>query len=260
MQRAAQRLKQTGAAVAKKGPPTGNGRDPAPQARRWPPPSDDELAAFYADLVNSDRFLPPSTISNTMRDAMLARAGHARAPARARGAVNGMVSRPRHGLSLCAGGGGLDMGLMLAEPGYHTRASSNGRTGRTGCPHRSPARGILRPGPDLDRPAQLRRPALPRGLRHRPRRISLPALQRRRESAAAPTIPATSGPTSPASSGMPPRMGLPRKRRRSRHPRARDRPARALGHGLHACGGSVQRGRSRRAAPAAAHLHPGPHR
>ncbi len=35
--------------------------------------SPDELAAFYADLVNSDRFLPGSTISNTMRDAMLAR-------------------------------------------------------------------------------------------------------------------------------------------------------------------------------------------
>ena len=49
-------------------------------------------------------------------------AGHAGTPARARGAVNGMVSRPRHGLSLCAGGGGLDLGLMLAEPGYHTRA------------------------------------------------------------------------------------------------------------------------------------------
>ncbi|NTT87981.1 DNA cytosine methyltransferase [Tabrizicola sp. SY72] len=32
-----------------------------------------------------------------------------------------MVSRPRHGLSLCAGGGGLDLGLMLTEPGYHTR-------------------------------------------------------------------------------------------------------------------------------------------
>ncbi|TMV83809.1 DNA cytosine methyltransferase [Thioclava sp. BHET1] len=32
-----------------------------------------------------------------------------------------MVSRPRSGLSLCAGGGGLDMGLMLAEPGFHTR-------------------------------------------------------------------------------------------------------------------------------------------
>ncbi|NCQ25797.1 MAG: DNA cytosine methyltransferase [Roseovarius sp.] len=33
-----------------------------------------------------------------------------------------MVSRPRHGLSLCAGGGGLDLGVMLAEPGFHTRA------------------------------------------------------------------------------------------------------------------------------------------
>ncbi len=33
-----------------------------------------------------------------------------------------MASRPRHGLSLCAGGGGLDLGLMLTEPGYHTRA------------------------------------------------------------------------------------------------------------------------------------------
>ncbi|MBS3979022.1 MAG: DNA cytosine methyltransferase [Rhodobacteraceae bacterium] len=33
-----------------------------------------------------------------------------------------MVSRPRHGLSLCAGGGGLDLGIMLAERGYHTRA------------------------------------------------------------------------------------------------------------------------------------------
>jgi len=35
--------------------------------------------------------------------------------------VNDMVPRPRNGLSLCAGGGGLDMGLMLAEPGFHTR-------------------------------------------------------------------------------------------------------------------------------------------
>lgn len=32
-----------------------------------------------------------------------------------------MVPRPRNGLSLCAGGGGLDMGLGLAEPGFHTR-------------------------------------------------------------------------------------------------------------------------------------------
>lgn len=33
-----------------------------------------------------------------------------------------MVLRPRNGLSLCAGGGGLDMGLGLAEPDFHTRA------------------------------------------------------------------------------------------------------------------------------------------
>ena len=36
-------------------------------------PSDDEKAAFYADLVNSDRYLPASMISNATRDAMLAR-------------------------------------------------------------------------------------------------------------------------------------------------------------------------------------------
>lgn len=34
--------------------------------------------------------------------------------------TNGMVLPPRHGLSLCAGGGGLDMGLGLAEPGFAT--------------------------------------------------------------------------------------------------------------------------------------------
>ncbi len=36
--------------------------------------------------------------------------------------MNGVVLRPRYGLSLCAGGGGLDLGLTLTEPGYHTRA------------------------------------------------------------------------------------------------------------------------------------------
>jgi hypothetical protein len=73
MQRAAQRLKQTGAAVAKKGPATGSGETRRRKRDEGPRPSEDELAAFYADLVNSDRFLPPSTISNTMRDAMLTR-------------------------------------------------------------------------------------------------------------------------------------------------------------------------------------------
>lgn len=33
-----------------------------------------------------------------------------------------MAPRPRNGLSLCAGGAGLDMGLGLAEPEFHTRA------------------------------------------------------------------------------------------------------------------------------------------
>jgi hypothetical protein len=41
---------------------------PTPAA---PPITD--LPAFYAEMVNSDRYLPVSAISNTMRDAMLAR-------------------------------------------------------------------------------------------------------------------------------------------------------------------------------------------
>ena len=74
MQRAAQRLKQTGAADAA----TGTGRGQSPNTPRHKHnaglrPSEDEMAAFYADLVNSDRFLPASMISTTMRDAMLAR-------------------------------------------------------------------------------------------------------------------------------------------------------------------------------------------
>lgn len=38
-----------------------------------PHPCMSELAAFYAKLVNSDRYLPASMISNTMREAMLSR-------------------------------------------------------------------------------------------------------------------------------------------------------------------------------------------
>ncbi|KGJ21497.1 helix-turn-helix domain-containing protein [Paracoccus sanguinis] len=52
----------------------GQGRKPR---RRKPDPtplpSMDERAAFYAGLVNSDGFLPASMISNSIRDAMLAR-------------------------------------------------------------------------------------------------------------------------------------------------------------------------------------------
>ena len=63
MQRAAQR-KVEEAGRKRRRPKTA----PAPAAK---PITD--LPAFYADLVNSDRYLPVSAISNTMRDAMLAR-------------------------------------------------------------------------------------------------------------------------------------------------------------------------------------------
>ena len=67
MERAAQRDAQSAAASHK-----------APAGKRQPNrtgarPSADELAAFYADMVNSDRFLPANTISNKIRDAMLSR-------------------------------------------------------------------------------------------------------------------------------------------------------------------------------------------
>ena len=63
MQRAAQRKVED--AGRKRGKPK------APSAPAAKPITD--LPAFYADLVNSDRYLPVSAISNTMRDAMLAR-------------------------------------------------------------------------------------------------------------------------------------------------------------------------------------------
>jgi hypothetical protein len=45
---------------------------PSGQAQA-PRPSAEAVAAFYAELVNSDRYLPVSAISNTLRDAMLSR-------------------------------------------------------------------------------------------------------------------------------------------------------------------------------------------
>jgi hypothetical protein len=73
MQRAAQRLKQASAGIAAKGQADNAGRQAHGQRSTSPAPSADEKAAFYADLVNSDRFLPSNAITNTMRDAMLAR-------------------------------------------------------------------------------------------------------------------------------------------------------------------------------------------
>lgn len=63
MQRAAQRKIEDAGRKRRK-----QKASPAPAAK---PITD--LPAFYADLVNSDRYLPVSAISNTMRDAMLAR-------------------------------------------------------------------------------------------------------------------------------------------------------------------------------------------
>jgi hypothetical protein len=68
MERAAQRDAQAAAAAAN--PPKPKRTRKVDEPLR---PSPDDLAAFYADLVNSDRYLPVSTISNTTRDAMLAR-------------------------------------------------------------------------------------------------------------------------------------------------------------------------------------------
>ena len=68
MERAAKRDAQIAAASAK--PTTGKRQPKRSEGTR---PSADELAAFYAEMVNSDKFLPASTISNTIRDAMLSR-------------------------------------------------------------------------------------------------------------------------------------------------------------------------------------------
>ena len=68
MERAAKRDAQVAAESQK--PPTGKRQPKRTEGTR---PSADELAAFYANMVNSDGFLPANTISNTIRDAMLAR-------------------------------------------------------------------------------------------------------------------------------------------------------------------------------------------
>jgi hypothetical protein len=66
MERAAKRDAQVAAVSAK--PTTAKRQLKRTEGTR---PSADELAAFYADMVNSDKFLPANTISNTIRDAML---------------------------------------------------------------------------------------------------------------------------------------------------------------------------------------------
>jgi len=68
MERAAQRDAQEAAASGK-----GLRAKRSRNAQGKPPPSPDELAAFYAAKVNSDEYLPASMISNAMCEAMLAR-------------------------------------------------------------------------------------------------------------------------------------------------------------------------------------------
>ena len=52
-----------------------------PKRKAGARPSADELAAFYADRVNSDGFLPANTISNTLRGDAGTLPRHARAVA-----------------------------------------------------------------------------------------------------------------------------------------------------------------------------------
>ena len=68
MERAAKRDAQVAAASPK--PTTGKRQASRANAPRS---SDDEKAAFYDDMINSDRYLPANTISNTIREAMLSR-------------------------------------------------------------------------------------------------------------------------------------------------------------------------------------------
>lgn len=68
MERAAKRASQAPATSPK--PPSGKWQS---KPSEGPRPSTDEIAAFYAQMVNSDGFLPANTISNTIRDAMLSR-------------------------------------------------------------------------------------------------------------------------------------------------------------------------------------------
>ena len=69
MERAAKRDAQ-GTAISQKAP---TGKRQTGRTADAPRPSDDEKAAFYADMVKSERYLPANTISNPVREAMLSR-------------------------------------------------------------------------------------------------------------------------------------------------------------------------------------------
>ncbi len=92
--------------------------------------------------------------------------------------TDGMASRPRNGLSLCSGGAGLDMGLMLAEPGFHTRCFVEWEEYPRQSIVAAQRAGYFTPAPIWDDVTTF--DGRPRGDRHYPRRISLSAFQQPR--------------------------------------------------------------------------------
>ena len=77
LDRAMERAVRRGAEAGAKAGNTAAGSGRAAKGRRkreaGPRPSDDQLAAFYAGMVNSDAFLPANAISSAMCELMLAR-------------------------------------------------------------------------------------------------------------------------------------------------------------------------------------------
>ena len=67
MERAARCDVQAAADAGSRKPARKRRSDPGPL------PSEEERAGFYARIVNADSFLPANMISNSIRDAMLAR-------------------------------------------------------------------------------------------------------------------------------------------------------------------------------------------
>ncbi|MDO9525292.1 MAG: helix-turn-helix domain-containing protein, partial [Gemmobacter sp.] len=84
LDRATERTAKRDAQIAAASPKASTGKR-QPKRAEGARPSTDELAAFYADMVNSDKFLPASTISNTIRDALLSRGLVTQEQLRARG-------------------------------------------------------------------------------------------------------------------------------------------------------------------------------
>lgn len=163
------------------------------------------------------------------------------------------------GISLCAGVGGLDLGLHLAEPGYRTvcYVERNGFASAALVARMADASWLRLLFGTICDPLTAERGAAAFI-------SSLPVIPASPSAwpgtASGKTIPATSGPRSPGSSAKSPPLVLLRKRPRPSVPWFRPRRRRASGHGLPGC--SVRRisGGSRRAAHPGTDVHSGPRR